>query len=140
MQIPLKWLTFFVPFLLHKNFILVKDIYKNEGCVKKFSDVVCKHSRQYQQNFMTWSSMMQSIPQKWKEYVTYETESQFTVQCDNVSHCMINMNVEIKTTQQLSSKLIYSFIKKLCVNDPICLFIRKNTAIRLTGRCMFKCI
>ena len=79
--------------------------------------------------------MMQCIPKKWKEYVKYETESQFTVQYDNVSHCMINMNVEIKTTQQLSSKLIYtSFIKKLCVNDPICLFYQEKYGDQLTGQ------
>ena len=125
--IPLKWSTSFVSLLLRKNIILVKDIYKKDGCVKKFSDVVFNQSKQYHQHFMTWTSMMKSIPKKWKEHIKYEKESNFTVQYDNVSHCMININGEIKTTQQLSSKLIYtSFIKNLCVNAPKCLLYQKN--------------
>ena len=98
----------FTSFMTKNNIFTVKDIYKPNGSIKSFSDVVPLKSKQYRQHYLNWLSLVKQIPTYWKQFISNEKPFLKTFNASNTKTIIING--KLINESQLDSKLIYSSI------------------------------
>ena len=104
----------FTSFMTKNNIFTVKDIYKPNGSIKSFSDVVPLKRKQYRQHYLNWLSLVKQIPTHWKQFISDEKPFLKTFNACNTNTIIING--KLINVSQLDSKLIYSSIvsQKTC--------------------------
>ena len=72
------------------NIFTVKDIYKPNGSIKSFSDVVPLKSKQYRQHYLNWLSLVKQILTYWKQFISDEKPFLKTFNACNTNTIIIN--------------------------------------------------
>ena len=52
--------------------IIIKDVYKSDGKLKKLSDIIPMDSNNYNKYYIQWLSLTTNIPKNWKNCINDE--------------------------------------------------------------------
>ena len=100
--LPFKQNMHFVNFLIQQNILYLGDIIKRNGTLKNLSEITPITSELYKQHFLSWSSLISSIPKKWLSIMSREN----CFDCDMSGKILLS--TDIIYISKLKSKLVYN--------------------------------
>ena len=110
--LPFKQNMHFLHFLIKQNILYFGDIMKRNGKLKNLSEITPITSNLYKQHFLSWSSLISSIPKKWLNIMSREN----CFDCDMSGKIILNN--DIIYISKLKSKLVYSCTVTQITQEP----------------------
>ena len=118
-----KFPSDFISLMVKHKVIIIKDVYKSDGKLQKFSDIIPMDSNNYNKYYIQWLSLTKNIPKNWKNCINDEPKSNLLLLFNNLSNNMIVVDDMVKQIHSLDSKFIYTVIvKKQCEHPTKRLF------------------